>query len=203
MTSYQIPAGCGESEIVEKRSRFLGCLQPVETEAAARAHIESVKKRHYDARHNVYAYLLRSGTQRYSDDGELQGTAGQPILAVLQGAGVTDVCCVVTRYFGGVLLGTGGLTRAYSAAAKAALDTAGLRTLAPWRRIALQCPYPFFERLQRLLAAHEGEIAHSEFGAAIALELLLREDRAAAFCAAVTERSAGAVSAQPGEALLR
>ncbi len=203
MTSYQIPAGCGESEIVEKRSRFLGCLQPVETEAAARAHIESVKKRHYDARHNVYAYLLRSGTQRYSDDGEPQGTAGQPILAVLQGAGVTDVCCVVTRYFGGVLLGTGGLTRAYSAAAKAALDVAGLRTLAPWRRIALQCPYPFFERLQRLLAAHEGEIAHSEFGAVIALELLLREDRAAAFCAAVTERSAGAVSAQPGEALLR
>ena len=119
MTEYYIPTRAAESEFVEKRSRFIGYIKPVETEAEARAFVEEIKKRHYDARHNCWCYLLREGgVVRYSDDGEPQGTAGQPMLGVFEKEGITDLVCVVTRYFGGILLGTGGLLRAYTKGAK-------------------------------------------------------------------------------------
>lgn len=114
MDSYRIPTGNGASEYVEKRSRFLGLVQPVSSEDEAREIIAACKKQYHDARHNCWCYLLRDGTERYSDDGEPQGTAGIPMLEVFRRAGVTNVVCVVTRYFGGVLLGTGGLLRAYT-----------------------------------------------------------------------------------------
>ena len=107
MEQLWIPAGEGNSEYIEKKSRFLGLVLPVTTEAEARAQLEAVKKREYDARHNCWAYVLHTGQKRYSDDGEPQGTAGQPILNVLEREGVQDVLCVVTRYFGGILLGAG------------------------------------------------------------------------------------------------
>lgn len=110
------------------------------TEAEARAQLEAVKKREYDARHNCWAYVLHTGQKRYSDDGEPQGTAGQPILNVLEREGVQDVLCVVTRYFGGILLGAGGLCRAYTKAAKDALDDAGISELRPWSVLRLDCP---------------------------------------------------------------
>ena len=123
MTEYYIPTEAAEAELVEKRSRFIGQVRPVETEEEARAFVEQVKKKHYDARHNCWCYRLRDGgVERYSDDGEPQGTAGQPMLNVFQREEVTNVVCVVTRYFGGVLLGAGGLTRAYTKGAKDALD---------------------------------------------------------------------------------
>ena len=106
MDSYRIPTGNGASEYVEKRSRFLGLVQPVRSEDEAREIIAACKKQYHDARHNCWCYLLRDGTERYSDDGEPQGTAGIPMLEVFRRAGVTNVVCVVTRYFGGVLLGT-------------------------------------------------------------------------------------------------
>ena len=108
MTEYYIPTQAGEAELVEKRSRFIGHVWRVESEEEARARIEEMKKRYYDARHNCWCYLLREGPVRYSDDGEPQGTAGQPMLNVFQREEVTNVCCVVTRYFGGILLGAGG-----------------------------------------------------------------------------------------------
>ena len=108
MEQFLVPAGEGASEYMEKKSRFLGLITPVTTEAEARARLEAVKKQEYDARHNCWAYILHSGQKRYSDDGEPQGTAGQPILNVLEREGVQDVLCVVTRYFGGILLGAGG-----------------------------------------------------------------------------------------------
>ena len=109
MTEYFIPTGASETELVEKRSRFLGHVWPVESEGEARARIEEIRKKHYDARHNCWCYRIREGgVERYSDDGEPQGTAGQPMLNVFQREGVTNVCCVVTRYFGGILLGAGG-----------------------------------------------------------------------------------------------
>ena len=126
MTEYTIPAGAGESEYVEKRSRFLGHLRPVKSEEEARAFVAEMKKTYYDARHNCWCYLLKDGPERYSDDGEPQGTAGIPMLEVFRREGVTDLVCVVTRYFGGVLLGAGGLFRAYTKSAKDALDAAGL-----------------------------------------------------------------------------
>ena len=126
MEPYNIPTGAGESELTEKRSTFLGHVRCVETEDEARAFIAAMKKQYHDARHNCWCYRLHSGAERYSDDGEPQGTAGIPMLEVFKRAEVTNVVCVVTRYFGGVLLGTGGLLRAYAKSAKDALDAAGV-----------------------------------------------------------------------------
>lgn len=198
MTGYLTPAGVGRGEYDEKRSRFLGCVWPVESEEEARARIEETRKRYFDARHNCFCYLLRSGTVRYGDDGEPQGTAGQPMLNVFQSQGLTDLCCVVTRYFGGVLLGAGGLVRAYTAAAKAALAEAGVREMALWREYTLPCPYPLYERVKRLLDAQEAVVTDTDYGAEVRFQALLRHDRAEAFEAALTELSAGSLSAEPG-----
>ena len=197
MTTYLVPAGYGTGEYEEKRSRFIGQIWPVETEAQAQALIASVKKEHYDARHTCFAYIIReSGTVRYGDDGEPQGTAGQPMLAVLSGAGLQNVCCTVTRYFGGVLLGTGGLVRAYTAAAKAALDAGGISQMAQWREILIGCDYSRFERIRRLLDEHEAVTENTDYGADICITALVREDRAEAFSAALREMSAGSIEAE-------
>ena len=195
MTSYLVPAGYGSGEYTEKRSRFIGQIWPVGSEAEAMERIAAVKKEHYDARHNCFAYIVRDGgIVRYGDDGEPQGTAGQPILAVLNGAELTDVCCTVTRYFGGVLLGTGGLVRSYTAAAKAALDAAGISRMAQWYGRRVCCPYPMYERIRRLAETHEAVIEGTDYGAEVAMELLLRHDRAAAFDDALRELSSGTIA---------
>ncbi len=196
MTSYLEPAGCGCGEYTEKRSRFIGKLWRVEDEAEALARIAAVKKEHYDARHNCFAYVLRGGAVRYSDDGEPQGTAGQPILAVLNGAEVQNVCCTVTRYFGGVLLGTGGLVRAYTAAAKAALAAAGVQRMALWHSEVLRCPYPMFERIRRLVEDSGAVIENTDYGADIALSLLVPAGAAGDFDNALREMSAGSIAAE-------
>ena len=195
MTKYLVPAGFGQGEHTEKRSRFIGRLWPVECEAEALEKLAAVRKEYYDARHTCFAYIVRDGgVVRYGDDGEPQGTAGQPILAVLSGAELTNVCCTVTRYFGGVLLGTGGLVRAYTAAAKAALADAGVSRMALWQSALLRCPYPMYERVRRLLAEREAVIEDSDFGAEVTLRILVRADRAAELEDALREISAGAVS---------
>lgn len=125
MSDYIIPAGYGEAEYIDKKSRFIGQVQHAESEAEAMAFVEQIRKKHADATHNVWAYVLNTGAMRWSDDGEPGGTSGQPTLNVFRSAGVVDVCCVVTRYFGGILLGSGGLVRAYSKAASMALEAAG------------------------------------------------------------------------------
>jgi len=159
MTGWLVPAAYGAGEYTEKRSRFIGQVWPVESEAEALRRIEAVRRDHYDARHNVFAYSLREGNVlRCSDDGEPQGTGGQPVLNVFRGAQVQDFCCVVTRYFGGVLLGTGGLARAYAAAAKAALEAAGMARMALWHTLLIPCDYPRFERVKRLLEQYEAVI---------------------------------------------
>ena len=142
MTEYYVPTAPSETEFVEKRSRFIGRVKPVETEEEARAFVEEVRRRHHDARHNCWCYLLREGNVlRYSDDGEPQGTAGQPMLGVFEKEGVTNLVCVVTRYFGGVLLGAGGLVRAYTRSAKDALDAAGVSVVRRWVRHLVPCSY--------------------------------------------------------------
>ena len=194
MTEYLVPAGFGRGEYTEKRSRFIGQLWPIESEAEALETLAAVRKEHYNARHTCFAYIVRDGGGvRYGDDGEPQGTAGQPILAVLNGAELTNVLCTVTRYFGGVLLGTGGLVRAYTAAAKAALSDAGIARMAQWRCGQLHCPYPMFERIRRLLEEREAVVEDTEFGADVTLRILIRGDRAEDFDRALREISAGAV----------
>lgn len=196
MEQLWIPAGEGNSEYIEKKSRFLCLVLPVTTEAEARAQLEAVKKREYDARHNCWAYVLHTGQKRYSDDGEPQGTAGQPMLNVFQREGVENVVCVVTRYFGGVLLGAGGLTRAYAKSAKDALDAAGKARMRLWSAVTVDCPYPMLERLKLLAAAHGGTVEGTDFGAAVSVRILLPQENAAGFDAALTELSAGTMTAR-------
>ena len=194
MTSYLVPSAYGEAEYVEKRSRFIARVWPVESEAEAIACIEAMRKQHYDARHNVYAYIIREGgIMRYSDDGEPQGTSGQPTLNVFRSQEIQNFCCVVTRYFGGILLGTGGLVRAYSTAAKEALENAGISRMALWKSIELGCTYSQFERIRRLLEDYEAVIENTDFGADIVFSALLREDKVDDFAKALTELTAGTV----------
>ena len=194
MTSYLVPAAYGEAEYVEKRSRFIARVWPCETEAEALTHLEATRKQHYDARHNVYAYIIREGgIMRYSDDGEPQGTSGQPTLNVFRSQEIQNFCCVVTRYFGGILLGTGGLVRAYSTAAKMALENTGISRMALWKSIELGCSYSQFERIKRLLEEHEAVIENTDFGADIVFSALLREDKVDGFAKALTELTAGTV----------
>ena len=196
MTEFYIPTGSGEAELVEKRSRFIGRVRRVETEEQARAFIEAVRKKEYDANHNCWCYALHDGTVRCSDDGEPQGTAGQPMLGVFQREGIENVCCVVTRYFGGVLLGAGGLVRAYTQSAKDALDAAGVSVVRRWMALDVPCPYARLETLRRELAAFGGAEEGADYAQDVLLHALLPEERAADFAARVTDLTAGAVTAQ-------
>lgn len=194
MKDYLVPAGTGEAEFTEKRSRFLGRVFPVDSEAEARSRIEQVKKRHHDARHNCWCFRLKEGgAERYSDDGEPQGTAGQPMLGVFQKEDVWNVCCVVTRYFGGILLGAGGLVRAYSQSAKDALDAAGIARVRRWTRGAVVCPYALFERVRLEAERAGGVLGEVTYTDAVRLELLLPEAAAESFSARVTDLTAGSV----------
>lgn len=189
--AIKVPFQEAESEFVEKRSRFIGHVWPIETEEQAQSLIRQVKKQHYDARHNCWCYLLGSSVVRYSDDGEPQGTAGQPMLAVFQRAGVTNALCVVTRYFGGVLLGAGGLTRAYSRGAHDALAAAGVAVMGQWSTGCCVCPYPLLERVKLEIAAVGGCVDALDYGAEVTLQLSLPEGTAERLQERLTELSAG------------
>lgn len=194
--AYLTPAGFGEAEFTEKRSRFIGRVWPVETEAAALDILKDVRSKHWDATHNVYAYILReNGTMRYSDDGEPQGTSGMPTLSIFRAGEVQNVLCIVTRYFGGVLLGTGGLVRAYSKAAKLALEAAGIARVCLWEELLTACPYGMYERVRRELEAAGAVITTTDFGADVSLEALLEKGRSDALNARLREISAGEVEA--------
>ena len=197
MAEYFVPTRAAQAEFVEKKSRFIGHIWPVETEAEARARIEEVKKKHYDARHNCWAFRLRTGSvERYSDDGEPQGTAGQPILNVFQREEVTNVLCVVTRYFGGILLGAGGLTRAYAKSAKDALDASGISAVRPWTVVECRCPYPLFERAKMELLPLNGVEGDHDFGAEITFRALLPQGAEEALAERLGEISAGSMRLQ-------
>ncbi len=195
MKEYYIPTGPGEAELVEKRSRFIGQVWRVSSEEEARARIEEVRKRHYDARHHCWCYRLREGgAERYSDDGEPQGTAGQPMLNVFQREEVADVVCVVTRYFGGVLLGAGGLVRAYTQSAKDALDASGISVVRRWVAMEVPCSYAQFEEARREVLHHGGVVEHVDYGADVLLSALIPEERAGQFAAHILDASAGTIA---------
>ena len=195
MIEYFIPTKASEAIFVEKRSEFIGHVWPVESEEEARGHIEAMKKKYHDARHNCWCYIVKDGPVRYSDDGEPQGTAGQPMLGVFQKEGVTNVCCVVTRYFGGILLGAGGLVRAYTQSAKDALDAAGISVVRRWVELAVDCPYNFFERVKNEITALSGVVGEVEYAAGVTVHALLPEERAETFSARMVELSAGTFEA--------
>ena len=200
MTTYRVPFENGESAFTEKRSRFISHIWRVETEAEARERIEEMKKRYYDARHNCWCYLLQEGgVVRYSDDGEPQGTAGQPMLNVFQRESVTNVCCVVTRYFGGVLLGAGGLVRAYSEAAAKALDAAGLCQYVPVVRWGFAVDYAHWAWLDRFLQSSDIQLEQTDYGAEVLCQGLSRKEAWEPFRQALYNHCDGRVEVQFAE----
>ena len=193
---YLTPAAYGEAELVEKRSRFIGRVWPVETEAEALEHLKEIRGKHWDATHNVYAYILREGgTMRYSDDGEPQGTSGMPTLTVFRGKKIQNVLCIITRYFGGILLGTGGLVRAYSQTAKLALAEAGIARVREWEELLIAAPYGMYERIRRELELAGAVVTYTDFGADVSLEALLEKGKSEALNRRLQELSSGAVEA--------
>ena len=190
-----MPTDFGEDEFIEKKSRFIGRLWPVETEEAALEKIQQMKKQHYDATHNCWAYIIKDGAVRFSDDGEPGGTAGMPMLQVLQREGLFNVVCVVTRYFGGILLGAGGLVRAYTKGAKIAVDAAGKSMKRVWTVLYVPCPYSFYERVKLEVAAFGGILRKTDFGSEVELEILLPEAQTTPFIDRLTDMSAATIEA--------
>ena len=193
MDEYLVPSGFGEDEFIEKKSRFIGRVWLAESEEEALRRIQQMKKQHYDATHNCWAYIIRDGAVRFSDDGEPGGTAGMPMLQVLQREGLSNVVCVVTRYFGGILLGAGGLVRAYTKGAKIAVDAAGKSMKRVWTALYVPCPYTYYERVKLEVSAFGGIVRKTDFGAEVELELLFPENQAQPFLDALTDLTAGSV----------
>lgn len=172
---YQTIAAPAEDRFIERRSEFIGYIAPVKTAEEATDFIESVRAMHRKATHNVYAYLLRDGSlSRYSDDGEPQGTAGVPVLEVLRKEGLTDVCCVVTRYFGGILLGGGGLVRAYSHGAKIAVDAAKRMIMCACSNVKFTSDYNLYGKITNILPEFEVKSEEPVFGEAVEISLFVR-----------------------------
>lgn len=189
-------------EVEDRRSRFIAQLAHVTGERAAEAFVEEVRARHHDARHNVPAWVLADGRERCSDDGEPSRTAGMPVLEVLRGAGLKDVCCVVTRYFGGVKLGPGGLVRAYTAATQAALASAGegdLATMTLVTRVTCVIPYAAYGRVERLVQDCGGRVRDSLFAEDVQLTCAFRAGDEARFVAAMRELANGEELCRVGE----
>ena len=193
MDEYLVPSEYGEDEFIEKKSRFIGRIWPAETEEEALARIQEMKKKHYDATHNCWAYIIRDGAVRFSDDGEPGGTAGMPMLQVLQREGLYNAVCVVTRYFGGILLGAGGLVRAYTRGAKIAVDAAGKSMKRVWTVLYVPCPYSFYERVRLEAEGFGGIVRKADFGAEVELELLFPEAKTQEFLDRLTDMTAGTV----------
>lgn len=193
MEEYLVPTQDAVAEFTEKRSRFLGHIWVTETEEEAIAHIKKMRETYYDATHNVYAYIIRGGAMRYSDDGEPQGTAGMPVLEVLRREELFNVCCVVTRYFGGILLGAGGLVRAYAKAAKLAVDEAGISCKRVWDQLRVPCAYSQFERMKQTVAACGGQITDTQYGADILLTCIVPHSQSEQMIAKLIDTSAGRV----------
>ncbi len=183
--------GYGEGELIEKKSIFTGYASPVNSEEEAIEFIKAVKKKHGDARHAVYAYMIGSNIARYTDDGEPQGTAGIPVLDVIRKSGFTDAVIVVVRYFGGILLGAGGLVRAYSAAAKLAVDSAQIVTYRTYRQFALTVNYTDHGKLTTLLASADPINDGIDYAENVKLSLALPEEKFEDFRSSVMEITAG------------
>lgn len=192
---YKIVYSGGEGEIIEKKSRFIAAIAPAESEEEALAFIESVRKKHYDARHNCPAFIIGRNKEltRCSDDGEPSGTAGKPILEVLLGAGLTNTVVVVTRYFGGTLLGTGGLVRAYTQAVQEALKNVGIATMRYGSVISIETDYTDLGKIQYLLGNKGISIADSFYTDKVTLKIQIPKEQAEPLMKELTEQTAGRV----------
>ena len=189
---YTTLEGEGEAEFVEKKSVFIGHAAPVKSEEEAQAFVKKYKNQYMDARHNVWAYLMKGEIiARYSDDGEPQGTAGVPVLDTIRKSGVTDAVVVVTRYFGGILLGAGGLVRAYSHTAKLALEAAHIITYEQYTELELVCSYSDYQKYSALLPSFGAIIDDTDFSDRVILRFSVKDAVVADLFAKIQEMSGG------------
>ena len=195
VSSYRVLLEGGEGEIVEKKSRFIATVRPVETEEEAIAFIEEMKKKYWDARHNCSAFVIGSRAEltRCSDDGEPSGTAGRPMLEVLLGDGVRNIAVVVTRYFGGVLLGTGGLVRAYTQAVKEGLENSLIGTMCHGVEVELKTDYNGIGKILYILGQHGISAYESDYGADVALKIRFRSELADGLQKELVEATSGRI----------
>lgn len=190
--SYTTVYEYAKDSFTEKKSEFIGHICPVTTPEQAAAFIERIKSENRKARHNVYAYVLREGNvSRYSDDGEPQGTGGVPVLEVINKAGLTDVCVVVTRYFGGILLGASGLARAYSTACSMAVAKARKMVMCSCSRISFECGYDLYGRISYILPEYEVKTEGENFADKVSMSLLVKAEHIPAFKKKLTDLSNG------------
>lgn len=194
-TEYKTAAKAASASFIERKSEFIGHITPCTTEEEALSFISEIRKQHRKATHNCYAYILRDNNiSRHSDDGEPGGTAGAPMLEVLNKEGLTDVCCVVTRYFGGILLGAGGLVRAYSNGVKIAVEAAGIKELRPARRFKISMEYSLYGKLAALFAEYDARVQNEDFAADVQIELCLDSRSAEVFKEKLIDLCFGRVS---------
>lgn len=192
MTEYKTIKSASSDEFIVKKSRFIGYVKPVKTQEEALEFIAEIKSKHWDATHNVYAYTLKEGgIRRFSDDGEPQGTAGIPSLDVLLKEEVVDCCVVVTRYFGGIMLGAGGLVRAYSHGAKIALDAGGIITMSLCKIVKVKSDYNFYGRLVPLICEEGGIVEDTQFTDNVEVTFRIPEDKVPFFESRLVDVSCG------------
>lgn len=196
MKEYKTIHHAAEATHTVERSKFIAHIRRVESREEAERFIAEIKKEYWDARHNVYAYVLKTGETRCSDDGEPSGTSGMPTLEVLLGQGFSDVCVVTTRYFGGILLGTGGLVRAYSKAASLALEAAGSAEVSECSVFRLCAPYAYIDKLNRFFAETGCVIENTEYAEQVEFIFYVKSAYAEDFCGKLTDQFHGELSAQ-------
>lgn len=190
--SFKTVKEFASAAFTEKKSEFIGSVMPVRTNEEAVAFINKIKSENRKARHNVYAYILRdSNITRYSDDGEPQGTGGMPVLEVLQKEGLYDICVVVTRYFGGILLGTGGLTRAYSKGCKIALDSAQIMEMHTARTVSIWVNYSLYGKISSLFPSFDAKILSNDFSDDVCIRLMVKSENVTKLKEKITDESFG------------
>ena len=193
--SYKTLREENSADFIINKSRFIGYGCPCETEEEALAFLASIRAKHKDASHNCYAYIigLNSGVMRYSDDGEPGGTAGMPIIEVMKARGVTNCAVVVTRYFGGILLGAGGLVRAYTKGAVCALDAAGVGVMHPTKRLLVDVPYPMLSRFEYMLKSQPVQVEEKSFADSITFTIIVKTQDQGSFERDLTAMSDGKI----------
>ena len=197
MSSYKTVLKASECEIIEKKSRFISLTYPVTTEEEALSHLEAARKKYYDATHVVFAYRIRNNQiQRFSDDGEPQGTAGVPVLEVLAKGEITDTLSIVVRYFGGTLLGAGGLIRAYSKSAHEGVEASEVITMAECVEFLIDCPYHLFGTVEHILRKHDCRKTSVEYADQISMQYYIEEGNYQKLLADLTETTNATVTAK-------
>ena len=192
MKEYKTVEFENSDEFIEKKSKFIGYVNPVKTQEEATEFINKIKSKHWDATHNVYAYVLQENNiQRYSDDGEPSGTAGVPVLDVILKSNLVDVCVVVTRYFGGTLLGAGGLVRAYSHGSKIAVEAGNIITMAPCSILKVCVDYSFYDRLNILLNDFSANVEDTQFSDNVSVTFSIKQEKTADLQNKLTDLSNG------------